>query len=185
MVVTEEVRLQRAVGYLLRTVYSGGEIRWRASGVRLPASCLVRLLDCKRDVPVQSTNGQARRSASSHVSSSPACLTPLIYNGLFLVTLNAMTLFPNLRRLQARNVCLRCSRVSNRPCRNGYPVFLNPYTMLVHFVIHLHLTGGYLCINEKEEAIGNRAILIERSTVLTRLSPNHHTLMYSHPSKTT
>ncbi len=69
MVVTEEVRLQRAVGYLLRTVYSGGEIRWRASGVRLPASCLVRLLDCKRDVPVQSTNGQARRSASSHVSS--------------------------------------------------------------------------------------------------------------------
>ncbi len=61
MVVTE-VRLQRAVGYLLRTVYSGGEIRWRASGVRLPASCLVRLLDCKRDVPVQSTNGQARRS---------------------------------------------------------------------------------------------------------------------------
>jgi len=114
-----------------------------------------------------------------------ACLTPLIYNGLFLVTLNAMTLFPNLRRLQARNVCLRCSRVSNRPCRNGYPVFLNPYTMLVHFVIHLHLTGGYLCINEKDEAIGNRAILIQRSTVLTRLSPNHHTLMYSHPSKTT
>jgi len=41
-----------------------------------------------------------------------------------------------------------------------------------------------LCINEKDEAIGNRAILIERSTVLTRLSLNHHTLMYSHPSKT-
>jgi len=74
MVVTEEVRLQRAVSYLLCTPYSGGEIRWRASGVRLPASCLVRLLDCKRDAPVQSTNGQARRSASSHVSSSPACL---------------------------------------------------------------------------------------------------------------
>ncbi len=74
----------------------------------------------------------------------PACLTPLIYNGLFLVTLNAMTLFPNLRRLQARNVCLRCSRVSNRPCRTGYPVLLNPYTMLVYFVIHLRLTGGYV-----------------------------------------